>query len=212
MPALTCCRTRWRAEPMAAGRLAGQGRGGHRRRQGTGRGGGARASPPRARASRCSTCSTSAGARGRARASAAEAARYFHCDVSDEGARRRARSTAPRGASAGSTSSTTTPRSSPTGGRIADMRSEDWDRTIAVNLRGPFLCAKYALPHLVARGGGAIINVSSHGAFQASPDRRRRLRRRQGRPGHAHLLPRLRVRQRATCAPTASRRARCRRT
>ncbi len=46
---------------------------------------------------------------------------------------------------------------------------EDWDRTIAVNLRGPFLCAKHVLPHLVRRGGGVIINVSSHGAFQASP-------------------------------------------
>ena len=55
------------------------------------------------------------------------------------------------------------------GRRIADLRSEDWDRTLAVNLRGPFLCSKYALPHLIARGGGAIINVSSHGAFQASP-------------------------------------------
>lgn len=55
------------------------------------------------------------------------------------------------------------------GNKIADLSSEQWDRTIAVNLRGPFLCAKYALPHLVERGGGSIINVSSHGAFQASP-------------------------------------------
>lgn len=55
------------------------------------------------------------------------------------------------------------------GRRIADLATAEWDRTIAVNLRGPFLCAKYALPHLIARGGGAIINVSSHGAFQASP-------------------------------------------
>ncbi len=55
------------------------------------------------------------------------------------------------------------------GRRIADLSSAEWDRTIAVNLRGPFLCAKYALPHLLARGGGSIINVSSHGAFQASP-------------------------------------------
>ena len=43
------------------------------------------------------------------------------------------------------------------------------DRAIAVNLRGPFLCAKHALLRLVRRGGGVIINVSSHGAFQASP-------------------------------------------
>jgi NAD(P)-dependent dehydrogenase (short-subunit alcohol dehydrogenase family) len=55
------------------------------------------------------------------------------------------------------------------GNRIADMPAEQWDRTIAVNLRGPFLCAKYAIPHLVHRGGGVIINVSSHGAFQAAP-------------------------------------------
>lgn len=55
------------------------------------------------------------------------------------------------------------------GRKVADLSVEDWDRTIGVNLRGPFLCAKYALPHLIARGGGSIINVSSHGAFQASP-------------------------------------------
>jgi NAD(P)-dependent dehydrogenase (short-subunit alcohol dehydrogenase family) len=54
------------------------------------------------------------------------------------------------------------------GRRIADLPTEQWDRTIAVNLRGPFLCAKHALPHLLRRGG-VIINVSSHGAFQASP-------------------------------------------
>jgi len=55
------------------------------------------------------------------------------------------------------------------GRQIADLPTAQWDRTLAVNLRGPFLCAKYALPHLVRRGGGVIINVSSHGAFQASP-------------------------------------------
>ncbi len=43
------------------------------------------------------------------------------------------------------------------GRKIADLPVEDWDRTLGVNLRGPFLCAKHALPHLIARGGGSII-------------------------------------------------------
>jgi NAD(P)-dependent dehydrogenase (short-subunit alcohol dehydrogenase family) len=55
------------------------------------------------------------------------------------------------------------------GRKIGDLAVEEWDRTMAVNLRGPFLCAKHALPHLIRRGGGVIINVSSHGAFQAAP-------------------------------------------
>jgi len=36
-----------------------------------------------------------------------------------------------------------------------------WDRIMAVNLRGPFLCAKYALPHLMRSGSGVIVNVAS---------------------------------------------------
>ena len=38
---------------------------------------------------------------------------------------------------------------------------ENFDRVIAVNLRGVFLCAKYALPHLEAGGRGAIVNIAS---------------------------------------------------
>ena len=40
-----------------------------------------------------------------------------------------------------------------------------WDRTMAVNLRGAFLCAHFALPHMLAAGGGVIVNVSSTSAF-----------------------------------------------
>ena len=41
------------------------------------------------------------------------------------------------------------------------LDEEDWDRVIAVNLRGVFLCAKYAIPHLAASGRGAVVNIAS---------------------------------------------------
>lgn len=37
----------------------------------------------------------------------------------------------------------------------------DWDRTLAVNLRGPFLLVRALLPHFLARREGSVINVSS---------------------------------------------------
>ncbi|MFQ5825930.1 MAG: SDR family NAD(P)-dependent oxidoreductase [Dehalococcoidia bacterium] len=39
-----------------------------------------------------------------------------------------------------------------------------WDRVVAVNLRGTFLCTKLVLPHMIERVGGSIINISSVGA------------------------------------------------
>ena len=44
---------------------------------------------------------------------------------------------------------------------IADLSSEDWSRIIDTNLTGVFHCCQAAIPHLRARGGGWIINVSS---------------------------------------------------
>ena len=49
-------------------------------------------------------------------------------------------------------------------GRLAtveDMPLEEWDRTIALNLRSVFLMSKAAIPHLKRSGAGRIINVSS---------------------------------------------------
>ena len=37
---------------------------------------------------------------------------------------------------------------------------DDFDLTIGVNIRGPFLCAKYAAPHLERSGRGVIIVVA----------------------------------------------------
>jgi NAD(P)-dependent dehydrogenase (short-subunit alcohol dehydrogenase family) len=95
-------------------------------------------------------------------------ARYFHCDVASEDDVRAAIDGA--AAHFGGLDVLYNNAAVITYGRkIADLPAAEWDRTLAVNLRGPFLCAKHALPHLVRRGGGAIINVSSHGAFQAAP-------------------------------------------
>ena len=43
----------------------------------------------------------------------------------------------------------------------AEMDLGEWDRTIAVNLSGAFYCCRFALPHLVAAGGGSIVNITS---------------------------------------------------
>jgi len=44
---------------------------------------------------------------------------------------------------------------------IVHMDVEVWDRTMAVNLRGPMLGCKYAIPHMIDAGGGAIVTTSS---------------------------------------------------
>ncbi len=38
---------------------------------------------------------------------------------------------------------------------------DNWDRTLAVNLRGIWLCMKYELPHMLRQGKGAIVNCAS---------------------------------------------------
>jgi NAD(P)-dependent dehydrogenase (short-subunit alcohol dehydrogenase family) len=46
-------------------------------------------------------------------------------------------------------------------GPTAEIADEDWDRIIAVNLRGVFLGIKYQVPLMLANGGGTIVNTSS---------------------------------------------------
>jgi len=52
-----------------------------------------------------------------------------------------------------------------TGGPFTDFSVERWDRTMAVNVRGPWLCMTAVVPHMRQRGGGAIVNQSSISAF-----------------------------------------------
>ena len=44
---------------------------------------------------------------------------------------------------------------------VEEMPVEEWDRVLGVNLRGTFLCCRFALPHMLERGEGRIINVAS---------------------------------------------------
>jgi NAD(P)-dependent dehydrogenase (short-subunit alcohol dehydrogenase family) len=46
-------------------------------------------------------------------------------------------------------------------GRIEEIAPDDWRRTLEVNLTGQYLCARRAVPHLRAAGGGSIVNLSS---------------------------------------------------
>lgn len=49
-----------------------------------------------------------------------------------------------------------------------EIGSAEWDRVMAVNLKGPFLCAKAVYPHMKGRGG-KIVNVASATVFSGSP-------------------------------------------
>jgi NAD(P)-dependent dehydrogenase (short-subunit alcohol dehydrogenase family) len=46
-------------------------------------------------------------------------------------------------------------------GEVHEMDIAIWNRALEINLRGPMLAAKYCIPHMLERGGGAIVNISS---------------------------------------------------
>jgi len=46
-------------------------------------------------------------------------------------------------------------------GRVDDMSAAEWDAQLAQDLRSTFIVTKTAIPHLKARGGGAIVNIAS---------------------------------------------------
>jgi len=52
---------------------------------------------------------------------------------------------------------------------LADIDEEDWNRSIAVNLTGVFLCMKYEIRAMLERGSGAIVNVGSGNEHSAAP-------------------------------------------
>jgi NAD(P)-dependent dehydrogenase (short-subunit alcohol dehydrogenase family) len=60
----------------------------------------------------------------------------------------------------------TDPKSMSGDGMIADMDVALWDRVMAINLRGPMLCAKHVIPHMLTAGGGSIVFTSSGKGIQ----------------------------------------------
>ena len=54
-------------------------------------------------------------------------------------------------------------------GSVLEMEPRHWRLSFRVNLDGPFLLCKAVLPHMIAGGGGHIINISSRGAIGPGP-------------------------------------------
>ncbi|MBM3943382.1 MAG: SDR family oxidoreductase [SAR202 cluster bacterium] len=52
-------------------------------------------------------------------------------------------------------------------GTVVEVKEEDWDHVMAVNVKSIVLCSKYAIPQMVKGGGGAIINISSIAGLRA---------------------------------------------
>lgn len=53
--------------------------------------------------------------------------------------------------------------------RLADVKPEDFDRMVGVNLGGPVFCSQAAVPAMKASGGGVIVQVSSVNAYKPQP-------------------------------------------
>ena len=53
---------------------------------------------------------------------------------------------------------------------LAEMARETWLRCIDVDLNGTFNCMRHALPHMIARGCGSIVNISSIAAWETSEE------------------------------------------
>jgi NAD(P)-dependent dehydrogenase (short-subunit alcohol dehydrogenase family) len=56
----------------------------------------------------------------------------------------------------------------PADGPVTEMPLDAFDRTIALDLRGTFLCCRHAIPEIIKAGGGAVINMSSGAALRGA--------------------------------------------
>ena len=51
-----------------------------------------------------------------------------------------------------------------------DMSIQDWERMLAVDLKGVLICCKTAAPQMVKQGGGKIVNIASMSSFHVNRD------------------------------------------
>ena len=50
-------------------------------------------------------------------------------------------------------------------GKVHELSDDEWANVVAINLTGAFFCAKYALPSIIAAGGGSVIFTASSAAL-----------------------------------------------
>jgi 3-oxoacyl-[acyl-carrier protein] reductase len=53
---------------------------------------------------------------------------------------------------------------------VSEMALDTWRKSLDIDLNGTFYCMRYALPHMIAGGGGNIVNISSIGAWECSEE------------------------------------------
>ncbi|MFQ5858641.1 MAG: SDR family NAD(P)-dependent oxidoreductase [Anaerolineae bacterium] len=58
-----------------------------------------------------------------------------------------------------------------TAGSVTQLSEEDWDRTISANLKGIFIVSRFAIPEMVKRGGGVVINIAARSGIAGQAGR-----------------------------------------
>ncbi|MEK7215099.1 MAG: SDR family NAD(P)-dependent oxidoreductase [Chloroflexota bacterium] len=72
-----------------------------------------------------------------------------------------------------------------------DITVEEWDRVMAVNLKGVFLCSRGVIPFMRDQGGGSIINISSQAVFDGGRSRIHYVASKAGVVGLTRALARM---------------------
>jgi NAD(P)-dependent dehydrogenase (short-subunit alcohol dehydrogenase family) len=96
-------------------------------------------------------------------------ARYWHLDVADEGEVRNVFAEVEK-AFGGIDVLVNNAGISGADKPTHEVTEEEWDRVMAVNVKGVFFCTKHAVPRMKRAGGGSIINLSSIYGIVSAPD------------------------------------------